>query len=131
MCDGPQHLDNFNLRFDLSDTLPYLKHYVQLKGLTLREFAVLNAAGYAAGQSSPACSGLYCQRGDGDGTNALSNVFFKRLLDETWVEDPETKMYNNRMYLSMLETDVMLKKDNEFKAIAEEYANDESKFFMD
>ena len=62
----------------------------------------------------------------------MSNVFFKILLGETWVEDPAKNLYKaDGKDLFMLKTDVMLKEEKEMNAIAKEYAEDNDKFLKD
>ena len=65
----------------------------------------------------------------------FTNEFFKRLLDETWVDKkwngPKQFVDKASQSLMMLPTDMSLIHDANFKKYVEEYARDEAKFFKD
>jgi len=132
--DGYSDILKPKLHGNFSDNVEQLKEVVRLMGLTQRDFAVLNAAGYIIGE--PDCEGHFCQRGESDqgtgGKIKLTNLFFTRLLDNRWTEDSTKQMYKEESGDSyMLPTDLMYKTNPELKAIAEDYAIDESKFMAD
>ena len=63
---------------EFTDTLAQLEEASDLLGLTKREFAVLNAAGYAIGDRYCVHGGIFCRRdmASGEPTH-LDNRFFK------------------------------------------------------
>jgi len=121
---------------NFSESLPQLKDYISIKGLTQREFAALLGAGYSIGDSSD-CDGLFCRRDSFHGapsmSTSLSNVFFLTLLSENWAKYtiPST---GKEMYRAvgkdqlMLRTDLMFKDDPELLAVAQDFAADNEMF---
>jgi len=129
----PKIIGNF------SESLIQLKDYISIMGLTQREFAALNGAGYAVGDSID-CDGLYCRRNSFKGTSSvsssLSNNFFLTLLSENWEEHtiPSTgkQVYKaSGKELLMLRTDLMFKFDPELQAIAQDFAADNEMFLSE
>jgi len=126
---------------DFYDSLAQLKEFIKVMGLTLREFTVLNAGGYAIGQTTP-CDGLFCMR-DMAGFKSnidhrLSNRFFAILKSKNWTKHTtQTSTFKKRVYKSidgqtlMFSTDIMFHDDPELKGIAEEYVYDNERFLDD
>lgn len=132
--DGYSNVLKPKLHGNFSDDVEQLKEVVRLMGLTQREFAVLNAAGYTIGE--PGCQGHFCQRAQSTQINSqeknVTNMFFKRLLDNRWTEhDTEQLFKAEDGDIFLLATDLMYKTDPELKAIAEDYVYDETRFLMD
>jgi len=124
---------------DFQDSLPQLKEFIKLMGVTTSEFAVLNAAGYSLGDST--CDGLFCKRGvhekkENDQT-VLSNVFFQELSDNEWSEYTFRTTYRKKLYISsdglafMFSTDLMFKTDAELSSAAKLYVDDNDRFLTD
>ena len=117
-------------RFDESPEL--LKDYIKVMGLTLKEFAVLNAGGYAIGDSG-GCEGLFCIRGNGTLPidPQLSNRFFTILQSKDWLSH-KSRLYKARNSHSfMFSTDLMFKNDPELSEATDEYINNNEKFLDD
>jgi len=126
--DGYSDILKPKLHGNFSDSVAQLNEVVRLMGLTQRDFAVLNAAGYMIGE--PGCEGHFCQRGESNLRTEikLTNSFFSRLLDNRWTEHSTKQMYKAEdSDIYMLKTDLMYNTDPELRAIAEDYAADESK----
>jgi hypothetical protein len=108
-----------------TDSLEQLKEAARLKGLTQREFALLNAVGYVLGDPAVGCTGLFCSRDVAmESEPGLNNRFFITLLTETWVEhsDPGTGWKGYKAQGSgrrMLATDLWYQSDGVLRAIAE------------
>ena len=98
-------------RFEESVSL--VRDYIAVLGLTERQFAALLGAGYALGDSSAECAGLFCRRNfflssdSGPASSVLSNVFFTDLLTNTWQEFNQTTN-NLTMYKVRPETEIFL-----------------------
>ena len=98
-------------RFEESVSL--VRDYIAVLGLTERQFAALLGAGYALGDSSAECAGLFCRRNSflssdsGPASSVLSNVFFTDLLTNTWQEFNQTTN-NLTMYKVRTETEIFL-----------------------
>eukprot|EP00092_Neocalanus_flemingeri_P034517 GFUD01037532.1.p1 GENE.GFUD01037532.1~~GFUD01037532.1.p1 ORF type:complete len:735 (-),score=126.35 GFUD01037532.1:88-2292(-) len=129
---------------DFHDSLPQFKEFIKLLGLTQNEFAVINAAGYAIGDTN-SCDGLFCKRDFKETVSAIkdakyniiSNIFFKILEQEKWseytVQDPfPKKLYKaNGSPIFMFSTDLMFKDDPDLKAVAQNYIDDNDRFLDD
>ena len=126
----PRVIGNFN------ETIHDLHQFVQLMGLSAREYTALHGAGYTAGQSSN-CAGLYCQRDEYASDSILSNRFFTTLLSNEWKEHSDS-LTANKMYravdnpsLSMYKVDLQFKNNAELLAISQDYASDNQLFLND
>merc|ERR1712099_56492 len=67
------------------ENITEFREFMGLMGLTPKEYAALHGAGYALGQVGE-CAGLFCQR-DVQPKSALSNIFFKNIVDYQWKRD--------------------------------------------
>jgi len=116
-------------------TLLELNDYLMMKGFSARDFALLNAAGYAVGNIEP-CEGFFCQRDPTDSMRPLSNIFFTTLLSERWQEYPDSPP-DKQLYVAdgsgllMTREDLYFLTQPQWKVIAEEYAIDNNKFLAD
>jgi len=139
--DGASKFLKPKITGNFGDSLEQLKETARLMGLTQRELAVLNAGGYSIGDSFP-CEGLFCPRiiSSFKSINTsiqLSNLFFVRLLTESWEEymEPQIgrKLYKavGKDHLYMFGTDLWYKTDGELRAIAEDYYYNNTKFVTD
>ena len=54
-----------------------MQDYIEVMGLSKREYAALHGAGYVVGQSGDKCAGLYCRWIDTIISNYYSNTFDK------------------------------------------------------
>jgi len=122
-----------------SETLIKFKDYISVMGLTQKEFAALNGAGYSIGDSFD-CEGLFCRRdsflGASSVSSELTNEFFKTLLRETWevytITNSNRTMYKARgKDLLMFKTDLMFKFDPELLAISQDFAADNDLFLAE
>ena len=100
-----------------------LKEFYHLTGLTYRENAALHGAGYAIGQKTGCTVGLFCRRDDKPEPE-LSNIFFKRIVENEWekAKDGEHYVAKRNPNLKMKPSDAQFYLDPELKKIAEEYA---------
>jgi len=117
-----------------NDTIPLLRDTMEVMGLTPREFVVLMGGGHSLGQMHADRTGFTGAWTETPTT--LDSAYFTALLSEKWDEYtvPDTgemqyKAEGKELY--MLRTDLMLKADAEYRAIAEEYAVDEQVFLED
>merc|ERR1719483_2075167 len=121
----------------INNTVLALKAFISSEGLTLREFTVLNGAGYAIGDT---CNeGFFCLRDPVNTTsisNSLTNIFFTNILSNDWAESthPESgdivlKSVEGNLY--MWPTDGMFKSDPELNALTTEYSTDNNLFLSD
>ena len=115
---------------EFNDSTKYFHEFIDLMGMTRREYTALHGAGYSIGQDLSSlesnCGGLYCKRNIVGTNSTLSNNFFSTLLANEWEEyiDPFT---GKEMYVAVNdETQFMLKVDLQFKFDAEllEYAQE-------
>jgi len=105
-------------------------------GFTDREMVVLNGGGHSIGQCHHFRSGF-----SGPWTHnpaQVSNDFFSLLLQEEWVlttappEHVKKQFTDNRtLSLTMLVSDLVFRDDDRFRAIVEEYAQDNDLFLED
>merc|ERR1719317_660988 len=120
-------------------TADALRESMKIMGFTDREMVVLNGGGHAIGQCHHFRSGFH-----GPWTHnpaELNNQFFHLLLDLDWTpaEVPETKRMQfvnldsqgNAGTLMMLFSDMIFRDDDRFRAIVEEYAQDNDLFLED
>jgi len=116
-------------------TAPKLRESMKIMGFTDREMVVLNGGGHAIGQCHHFRSGF-----QGPWTTnpaELSNEFFHLLLQRDWVETtvPQTgkKQFidSDTGTLMMLFSDMLFRDDDKFRAIVEEYAQDNDLFLED
>lgn len=123
---------------DFYDSLAQLKEFMKLMGLSQREFAVLNAGGYAIGEQY-GCDGLFCKR-DVQAFKTdyrLSNRFFAILQSKDWIKhtiygDNQKRMYKaSDSHTLMFSTDVMFKEDSELNDVTNQYVYDNEKFLDD
>lgn len=120
------------LFFNYTDSLAQLNEVANLKGLSQRDLAVLNAAGFTIGAAS--CKGLFCQRPGGEPAQNVSNAFFTMLLSHRWAEYTESgaQLYKaEEAELFVLPTDLMYTTSGVLRVITEDYARDNSKFLRD
>jgi hypothetical protein len=108
-----------------TDSLEQLKESARLMGLSQRQLALLNAAGYALGDPGAGCTGLFCRRDlHQDGGPGLNNRFFLTLLNETWEEHLDAGS-GRQVYRAigsdrlMFRTDLWYRSDGELRVIAE------------
>lgn len=116
-------------------TAPLLRESMKIMGFTDREMVVLNGGGHAVGQCHHFRSGF-----QGPWTHdptVLSNDFFKLLLKRTWVETTVSQTGRKQFQdtetgtLMMLFSDMVFRNDDTFRAIVEEYAQDNDLFLRD
>lgn len=116
-----------------------LKDYIKVMGLTQKEFAVLNAGGYAIGDSG-GCEGLFCVRGTGTFRfdPRLSNRFFAILQSKDWISHrSRMSAFKKRLYKArnshsfMFSTDLIFKNDPELREATDEYVYNNEKFLDD
>lgn len=116
-----------------------LRESMKIMGFTDREMVVLNGGGHSIGQCHHFRSGFH-----GPWTHnpaELNNQFFHLLLDLDWTpaEVPETgrmqfvnlDSQGNAGTLMMLFSDMIFRDDDKFRAIVEEYAQDNDLFLED
>jgi len=120
---------------EFNDTLGAVKEAARLMGLTQAEFAALNAAGYAIGDRYCTHKGLFCRRDRGaNEPEQLDNRFFTTLLTNSWEEYTLPGAPGGQVYKAvgsdriMFATDLWYRSDGELRAIAEEFAYDNTKF---
>merc|ERR1719195_312049 len=116
-------------------TADLLRESMKIMGFTDREMVVLNGGGHSIGQCHHFRSGF-----QGPWTHnpaKVSNDFFSLLLEEDWVVTtaPHTgkKQFqdNRTQSLTMLFSDMVFRDDDRFRAIVEEYAQDNDLFLED
>ena len=103
-------------------------------GFNDQEIVVLVGGGHAIGRCHMDRSGF-----DGPWTRApttISNEYFKRLFDETWVSKTlsnGTKQFVDKPTgkIMMLPTDMVMKSDPEFAKYSKMYYDDEALFMKD
>jgi len=124
---------------DFYETADQLKDYIKLMGLTQKEFVVLNAGGFAIGDSV-GCEGLFCSRGTGTSRfePRLSNRFFAILQSKDWIShSSRISAFKKRLYKArnshtfMFSTDLMFKNDPELREATDEYVYNNEKFLDD
>lgn len=113
-------------------TADALRESMKIMGFTDREMVVLNGGGHAIGQCHHFRSGFH-----GPWTNnpaQLDNEFFNLLLNEDWevqtVHQTNKKQFQSGA-LMMLFSDMVFRDDDQFRAIVEEYAQDNDLFLED
>jgi len=117
-----------------SATAPLLRNAMGIMGFTDREMVVLNGGGHAVGQCHAMRSGF-----EGPWTinpTQVDNSFFVGLLDYNWLETTSStgkKQYHDEKTgsLTMLVTDLLFRDDDKWRAIVEEYAQDNDLFLED
>jgi len=117
-----------------SATAPLLRNAMKIMGFTDREMVVLNGGGHAVGQCHAMRSGF-----EGPWTynpTQVDNSFFVALLDEEWIESTSSmgkKQFHDKTTgsLTMLVTDLLFRDDDKWRAIVEEYAQDNDLFLED
>lgn len=116
-------------------TAPLLRESMKIMGFTDRDMVVLNGGGHSIGQCHHFRSGF-----SGPWTtnpSQVSNDFFNLLLSREWArhEVPQTgKMQfidSETGSLMMLFSDMVFRDDDSFRAIVEEYAQDNDLFLQD
>jgi len=118
-----------------SATAPELRESMKIMGFTDREMVVLNGGGHSVGQCHHFRSGF--QGPWTPNPTTLSNDFFQVLLERTWVETevPQTGRHQLQDQesgtLTMLFSDLLFRNDDRFRAIVEEYAQDNDLFLED
>merc|ERR1719419_1192802 len=116
-------------------TAPLLRESMKIMGFTDREMVVLNGGGHSIGQCHHFRSGF--QGPWTPNPTSLSNDFFRVLLERTWVETevPQTGRHQLQDQesgtLTMLFSDLLFRNDDRFRAIVEEYAQDNDLFLED
>eukprot|EP00486_Rosalina_sp_Unknown_P011157 CAMPEP_0201577670 /NCGR_PEP_ID=MMETSP0190_2-20130828/24150_1 /ASSEMBLY_ACC=CAM_ASM_000263 /TAXON_ID=37353 /ORGANISM="Rosalina sp." /LENGTH=311 /DNA_ID=CAMNT_0048009939 /DNA_START=71 /DNA_END=1006 /DNA_ORIENTATION=- len=102
-------------------------------GFNDQEIVALVGGGHAIGRCHPDRSGF-----DGPWTRApttISNEFFKRLFEETWVEKkwngPKQFVDKATGKIMMLPTDLVMKSDPKFRQISQKYFDNEDIFMKD
>lgn len=110
-----------------NDTILALRDTMNVMGLTTREFTVLMGGGHSLGQMHNDRTGFTGAWTENPAT--LDNTYFTTLLSEDWEESvapsSELQYKAKGKDLYMLNTDLMLRVDAEFRAVAEDYASDE------
>jgi len=116
-------------------TADLLRESMKIMGFTDREMVVLNGGGHSIGQCHHFRSGF-----SGPWTHnpaKVSNEFFSLLISEEWVvtSAPHTgrKQFQDKKTetLTMLFSDLVFRDDDRFRAIVEEYAQDNDLFLED
>lgn len=113
-------------------TADALRESMKIMGFTDREMVVLNGGGHSIGQCHHFRSGFH-----GPWTNnpaKLDNEFFNLLLNEDWevqTVHQSTKKQFQSGTLMMLFSDMVFRDDDQFRAIVEEYAQDNDLFLED
>jgi catalase (peroxidase I) len=116
-------------------TADLLRESMKIMGFTDREMVVLNGGGHSIGQCHHFRSGF-----SGPWTHnpaKVSNEFFSLLISEEWVVT--SAPHNGRKQfqdqktetLTMLFSDLVFRDDDRFRAIVEEYAQDNDLFLED
>lgn len=116
------------------DTVDVMRDVMSRMGLTNREYVALIGGGHTLGQMHYDRSGFI----SGSWTtkpSVLDNEFFKNMFDLTYEsigdsnhQEYQTKLSNGQ-YLYMLKTDMNLKFDPQYKAIAQEFASNTTLFY--
>jgi len=117
-----------------SATAPLLRESMKIMGFTDREMVVLNGGGHAIGQCHAMRSGF-----EGPWTftpTQFDNGFFILLLEEEWLQTTSSmgkKQFHDERTrsLTMLVTDLLFRDDDKWRAIVEEYAEDNDLFLED
>jgi len=113
-------------------TAPLLRESMKIMGFTDREMVVLNGGGHSIGQCHYFRSGFH-----GPWTpnpDKVSNEFFRVLLEREWVETTVQQTQKKQFQsgsLMMLFSDMVFRDDDSFRAIVEEYAQDNDLFLED
>jgi len=116
-------------------TAPLLRESMKIMGFTDREMVVLNGGGHSIGQCHHFRSGFtnpWTHHPD-----KVSNDFFQLLLQEEWVETTVQQTGKKQFQdtrtgtLMMLFSDMVFRDDDKFRAIVEEYAQDNDLFLED
>jgi len=113
-------------------TAPLLRESMKIMGFTDREMVVLNGGGHSIGQCHHFRSGFH-----GPWTpnpDKVSNEFFRVLLEREWVETTVQQSQKKQFQsgsLMMLFSDMVFRDDDSFRAIVEEYAQDNDLFLED
>jgi len=113
-------------------TAPLLRESMKIMGFTDREMVVLNGGGHSIGQCHYLRSGFH-----GPWTpnpDKVSNEFFQVLLEREWVETTVQQTQKKQFQsgsLMMLFSDMIFRDDDSFRAIVEEYAQDNDLFLED
>lgn len=113
-------------------TADALRESMKIMGFTDREMVVLNGGGHSIGQCHHFRSGFH-----GPWTHnpaKLDNEFFNLLLNEDWevqTVHQSTKKQFQSGTLMMLFSDMVFRDDDQFRAIVEEYAQDNDLFLED
>merc|ERR1740123_1002866 len=119
----------------LTATPEALRDSMKIMGFTDRDMVVLNGGGHSIGQCHHFRSGF-----SGPWTSNPSEVdngFFIALLEREWLqttaEQTGKKQFHDRetRSLTMLVTDLIFRDDDKFRAIVEEYAQDNDLFLSD
>merc|ERR1719357_667426 len=113
-----------------------LRESMKIMGFTDREMVVLNGGGHSIGQCHHFRSGF--TNPWTHHPNKVSNDFFNLLLQEEWVvttvgHGSEKKQFQDTRtgLLTMLFSDMIFRDDDKFRAIVEEYAQDNDLFLED
>lgn len=131
----PDYLEGRLNGGDADDTNNVMKDVAAVWGVTNRQMVALIGGGHTLGRMHYDRSGFV----DGSWTTTpftLNNEFFVNLFDLEWNEIGQSDLNNleyqavniNSDVLYMLKTDMYLRYDGEFRAVAEEYYQDESLF---
>jgi len=132
---GSQYLDPEIYLDPETATAPRLRESMKIMGFTDREMVVLNGGGHSIGRCHHFRSGF-----QGPWTHnptEVSNSFFQLLLENHWeeVEVPQTgkKQFRDTEtgQLMMLFSDMVFRDDPKFRAIVEEYAQDNDLFLRE
>lgn len=116
-------------------TADALRDSMKIMGFTDRDMVVLNGGGHSIGQCHHFRSGF-----SGPWTSNPSEVdngFFVALLEREWLQTTAEvtgkRQYHDRetQSLTMLVTDLIFRDDDKFRAIVEEYAQDNDLFLSD
>lgn len=127
---GSQYLEP-RITGDWTDTTDLLKQTLLLLGLTNREMIVLMGGGHSIGSMHEDRTGFTGQWTKD--TTKISNDYFENLLSEDWekytVSGSKKVQYKAKTAdLYMLKTDLLLKYDAAFLAIAQDFASDNDQF---
>ena len=136
----PDYLESRLTGGQSDDAIDIMKDTMNIMGLTAREFVALIGGGHTLGQMHQNRSGFV--NGTWTTTPAeLNTEFFTNLLNLDWSEigeDPYIE-YQSEASLDdgtttpvyMLLTDMNLRFDAEFRAVAQEYASNSTVFYID
>merc|ERR1719361_185377 len=113
-------------------TAPGIRESMKIMGFTDREMVVLNGGGHLIGQCHHFRSGF--QGPWTHNPSEVSNEFFRLLLERNWVESTVLQTGKKQFQdtetgiLMMLFSDMVFRDDDKFRAIVEEYAQDNDLF---